>query len=1155
MAPLAWIRSHAMSETTQMLNRLNLGTKFTLLLALVFLTGMGLSWIALSEALQSKAEREVVSKAQILLKTMNSVRLYTTENVNKHIKPLLDPKGAFISETVPGYSAREVFEFFRSGDEYQDFLYKEATLNPTNPRNKADSFESALVKNFREDPKLPEQTGFREVGDRNVFFTARPIRIKSESCLECHSTPEAAPAGMIKSYGAQNGFGWHMDEVVGSQIIYVPATAVYSSGQRSAALVTGIFVGIFALAALMINVFFRRVVVRPLGVLANATQALSRGTLSGTEPNATSPKRSKPQENIVHGDEIGQLAEHFNFMRREVYSREERLRVARADVARSEAHFRSLIEYASDAVMVLDASLSVRYASPSLQRVLGFAPEQVVGKSPVWCVNERDAASVNRALEATAAKPGVGPTFEFCCFGDGAPKYLEATAVNMLDNPAVEGIVVNMRDVTERRNTEELMREKIRAEQASKLKSQFLANMSHEIRTPMNGILGMTELLLDTELGEKPRRFAETIHRSGEALLGIINDILDFSKIEAGKLELECIAFDLHDVVQDVAEIMAERAHNKGLELACHIHSDVPARINGDPGRLRQVLNNLVSNAVKFTEHGEVVVEVKRMHEVGAEVETRGCALEFLVTDTGIGIAAEKAKSLFKSFTQADSSTTRKYGGTGLGLAISKQLVEMMGGQIGLRTESGAGSCFHFTMRTSVADGGVPSAASARGELNGLRLLIVEDNPTNRLILHNQVIDWGMDNGSAEDGAQALDLLRSAAGSEAPYDVAVIDMKLPDMNGVELAREIKSDPAIAGARLIMLSSTMSPGEVASAKQAGILTYLSKPVRQADLRRAIEDAVGVSPRTGTPAVVKTEKRRIDARVLLAEDNAVNQEVALAMLKGFGCDVEVANNGREAVAAVYRARFDLILMDCQMPEMDGFEATRILRKLEAARAATAPRIPIIALTANAMGGDRERCLAAGMDDYLAKPFKLDRVWDLLTNWIKRASPRSPELNGAQSEAPPQDAPDVRSRREQRAPIGLVRNLETMPAVPGAAMSAPAIDVRALANIRKLQQPGAADLLERIVALYLHDVPKLVHSMREAIAAGDGIALQRAAHTLKSSSATLGAFHLAKLCNEMEVQARDKHLVDPGQWISRIECESARVCASLPRESTLA
>jgi CheY-like chemotaxis protein len=389
-------------------------------------------------------------------------------------------------------------------------------------------------------------------------------------------------------------------------------------------------------------------------------------------------------------------------------------------------------------------------------------------------------------------------------------------------------------------------------------------------------------------------------------------------------------------------------------------------------------------------------------------------------------------------------------------------------------------------------------------------------------------------------------MLRSAAAGGAPFDVAVIDMKLPGMNGIELARAIKSDVAITGTRLIMLSSTMVPGEVASAKQAGILTYLNKPVRQADLRRTIEDAVSASPKTA-PAV-NDEKRRIDARVLLAEDNAVNQEVALAMLEGFGCDVEVANNGREAVAAVSRGRFDLILMDCQMPEMDGFEATRVLRELEAVHANTMPRIPIIAVTADAMGGDRERCIAAGMDEYLAKPFKQDQVWDLLTNWIKRGSAHAPDLSGVLPVTSPQGAPDVRKMREQPAPPRTMRNPEMSPA-------APAIDLTALDNIRALQQPGAPDLLEKVIAVYVRDVSNLVQSMREAIAAGDSILLQRAAHTLKSTSATLGAHQLAKLCNEMEVRARNENHADAGQWIDRIESECARVCASLPRESAVA
>ena len=443
--------------------RLNLGAKFTLLLALVFLTGMVASWFALSEALQSKAEREVVSKAQILLKTMNSVRQYTSENINVHLRPLLDQRSQFISETVPGYSARRVFEYFRSGKDYEDFIYKEATLDPTNPLDKADGFEASLVEGFRRDPALPEQTGFREIGGRNMFFTARPIRIRSASCLECHSVPSAAPASMIEAYGSSNGFGWNMGDVIGSQIVYVPAQAVFSAGQQSAVLVTGIFVAIFALAAIAITVFFRRAVVRPLGGLTAATQALSRGNPDSELP--VSPERSKIPETAVHGDEIVQLAERFDFMTREVYSREERLRQARADVARSEAHFRSLIENASDAVMVLDASLQVRYASPSLERVLGFAPEDVVGESPVQFVNEGDADAMQRALEAAAATPGVGRRLEFRCAGDGAPKYLEATVANMLDNPAVEGIVINMRDVTERWHTEELRGEKIRAEE------------------------------------------------------------------------------------------------------------------------------------------------------------------------------------------------------------------------------------------------------------------------------------------------------------------------------------------------------------------------------------------------------------------------------------------------------------------------------------------------------------------------------------------------------------------------------------------------------------------------------------------------------------------------------------------------------------------
>jgi PAS domain S-box-containing protein len=957
----------------RIIERLTLGTKFTLLLAAVFLAGMALSWFALSEALQNKAEREVVSKAQILLKTMNSVRQYTTENINRHVKPLLDQRTEFISETVPGYSARRVFEFFRNDKDYQSFRYKEATLNPTNPLDKADAFEAALVERFRREPGLHEQTGFHQVDGSDVFFTARPIRIKSETCLACHSTPSVAPASMVTRYGDTHGFGWRMDEVVGSQIVYVPAGAVFSAGQHSALLVTGIFVAIFALAAIAITVFFRRVVVGPLGGLAAATQALSRGTLTH-EAHNNGNDRSASHELPSHGDEIGQLAERFEFMTKEVYSREERLRQARADVARSEAHFRSLIEHASDAVMVLDANLHVRYASPSVERVLGFAPEMLVGKSPLWCVHGRDEEAMKRALEATAGRPGVGPSLEFRCACEGPAKYLEATVANMLLNPAVEGIVVNMRDVTERRHAEDLTREKIRAEQANQLKSRFLANMSHEIRTPMNGILGMSELLLGTELGEKQRRFAHAIHQSGESLLEIINDILDFSKIEAGKLELEVIPFDLHTLVQSVAELFTQRAHSKALALECHIDSGVPRWIEGDPGRVRQVLNNLVSNGIKFTERGEVMINVERAKQDAAQGDASACSLVFSVADTGIGVDPDKVGTLFQSFTQADSSTTRKYGGTGLGLAISKQLVELMGGTIGVRSTLAEGSCFQFSMRAK---------------------------------------------------------------------------------------------------------------------------LSAAVMQ------------------TPAAIREERRRLAARVLVAEDAPVNCELAVAMLESFGCEAQVAKNGREAVAAVERERFDLILMDCQMPEMDGFEATRTLRAMEAAAGTRAMRIPIVALTANAIKGDRERCLTSGMDDYLAKPFKEEQLWNVLVKWIKRES-----TDVIEAESKPSDS---------------------------------TLDIAVLDNIRRLQRPGAPNLLHKVVSIFLAEGPELLKTMRGAIATGNDTALLRAVHKLKSSSANLGAVKLAELCKAMETQAQAGRLGVLS--MEQVDAEFARVQAALTQQSAAA
>ncbi len=700
---------------------------------------------------------------------------------------------------------------------------------------------------------------------------------------------------------------------------------------------------------------------------------------------------------------------------------------AEAQLRASEERNRAIIATCGSPILILSAEHRILEWNPEAERVFGYTRQEALGRDYVTlCLPESAwdavATDIRAVLSGRATKGFENPVQD----RDGREHVLLWNVDRLVDAQGLPiGILAIGQDITERKRIEqELFQAKEAAETAARIKADFLATMSHEIRTPMNGVIGMTSLLLDTELTPEQRDYATTVRNSGNALLTIINDILDFSKIEAGKMELEQIPFDLRTVVEEILDLLAEKAHAKGLELAGLVYAQVPTAVEGDPGRLRQVLINLIGNALKFTHQGEVSVYVSLQEEQADQLLVR-----FDVSDTGTGIPDEAQARLFHAFSQADSSTTRKYGGTGLGLAICRRLVEAMGGQIGLMSAPGSGSCFWFTARLKKSAATCVGQSAPQAELVGKRLLIVDDNATNRTILQHYAVVWGMAHESAAGGPEALELLRKAAGRGESFDLAILDMQMPEMDGVQLAAAIKAEPVWAGTRLVMLTSLMDRGYAEAARQAGVAVHLTKPIHRDALGRKFCEALrpdrsaggatasastetagpskGWTGERGKPPVMPRAAREAIAeqhlRILLAEDNAVNQKVAVRMLEKLGCRVDIAHNGKEAVAALAKQPYDLVFMDCQMPEMDGFEATRVIREREASSvrreasesetgyasrttndAAGFRRLPIIAMTANVMQGDRERCLEAGMDDYISKPVMPDELSRVLTAW---------------------------------------------------------------------------------------------------------------------------------------------------------------------------
>ncbi|MGQ0656951.1 MAG: response regulator [Chromatiales bacterium] len=678
---------------------------------------------------------------------------------------------------------------------------------------------------------------------------------------------------------------------------------------------------------------------------------------------------------------------------------------------------------------------------------------------------------------------------------------------------------------------QDLNRVREEAERAIKAKGEFLANMSH-IRTPMNGVLGMTELLLGTKMSQKQHHFAETIRRCGEQLLVIINDILDFSKIEAGKLQLNETVFDLRQLLEDVNDMFADKAHGKGLELTSVFPTDLHAVYQADAFRLKQVLTNLVGNAVKFTERGEVVTRVECLSEKGNRV-----ALRIEVSDTGIGIRAEALTTLFTAFSQADASATREFGGTGLGLAICKQLIRLMSGDIGVASEPGRGSTFWVTLELPRAPAQVSAGPTGMHPLHGLRALIVDDNATMRESLRLQLNAWEMRTYAVSSGSRALAALRKAVAIGRPFDVTIFDLDMPGMNGIELVRGIKGAREIAEVRLIMLSAIGNLEQTGQWIAAGVDAYIDKPVRQLELQKCLLRILGRAERIEGPPVepATAGAARFNAHVLVAEDNLVNQELIVAMLEGFGCRVRVVANGREAAQAITCSPldqthdpYDLVLMDCQMPEMDGYAASAEIRQWEWSERSAA-RLPIIALTASAMEGDRERCLAAGMDDYLAKPLSQAQLADLLRRWLPLQSVIKPAA-AASADA------SSSSETERRS-----------------VMTDDALDISVLNRIRALQRLEGPDLLARVIHLYLEKSPELVTAIRDSVSHGEADKLRQSAHSLKSASANLGAEKVAAACKELEQMGRAARLAGAEAALGVLEFEFQSACEALKAHLT--
>lgn len=813
-------------------------------------------------------------------------------------------------------------------------------------------------------------------------------------------------------------------------------------------------------------------------------------------------------------NEFGQLANAFNHMCIKLQDTQDALLTEKI-------YSENIVASVNEIVIVLSLSHHIERVNPYACHTLGYSDQELLGHPFT------DLFTVPDPTLFMAMQDGSSQTTETTLQRRDGGELNAILSVAPIRNSKneVSGYVTVAIDITQRKHEEaELFMAKEQAEEAARTKAEFLATMSHEIRTPLNGVIGMTEILLNTPLSAEQRQYAKIVQSSGQGLLSVVNDILDFSKIEAGKMELEVLDFDVRNSVEESLELMAEKATAKKLELNSYVFSDVPTALQGDESRLRQILFNLVGNAIKFTQQGEIGVQVLLMDETDDSV-----ALRFQVSDTGIGVDSETQNHLFQPFSQADSSTTRKYGGTGLGLAICKNLVELMQGTIGIESTPGQGSIVWFTARFEKQPQREELETPFPSFLRGIRVCCVDDNETNRMILMHYCLEWGMKATAVGSPVEALECMRSASVRGIPYDLAILDQAMPDMDGLALARTITSDPSISSMRLMLLTSLGTTNRDAELQSAGFAGWQTKPLRKTQLLKSLQallasskstsiDESSIFPRSST----KASGPKRSASLLVVDDHSVNQQLAELMLEQMGHRVVLAADGREALEAMVHQSFDAVFMDCQMPIMDGFVATREIRKKEG----TNQHTPIIAMTANAMKGDRERCLEAGMDDYVIKPIKKEELEKVLEQQLPaiELNHKAPTTSQALSTEPDQQ-PDTKGKT--------------------------AIDPAVLEEWQTLTGDGFSAFLTKMTQQFIADATTCVYQIQEAVARHDLGLLAEAAHGLTGISGNMGARALQARSSEWEQRARQHLIEDWEEILPQLQTELSQAKQAFDRE----